>query len=99
MIDFVSIHFGSDPQMIPMGGVDNVFVPQPGVVPLQHSDNIARLNLANLVLDRQGRLGLERNRFEVGADCSLLELVKILPAKSEERLGLLQSYPALNGTP
>ena len=78
-----------------MGGVDDVFIPQLRVGAGQQGDDIARGDIAELVLDDEGALGPERQRLKIAARGGGLGGGEILAAGTEETLGGLEGEPGL----
>ena len=66
--------------MVPVGGVDNVFVLQFRIASFEFAYDVVRFELANLLLDLDTSFGVQRDRPKIFGDGSFLEGLEILPA-------------------
>ena len=67
------------PEMVPVRGVNDVFVPQFRIVPFEFADDVMRFKGANLLFDLDVGFGIQRHRPELFCDRRFFQRVKILP--------------------
>src|SRR5881396_1730391 len=67
------------PEMIPVGGVNNVFVLQFRIASFEFAYDVVRFELANLLLDLDISFGVQRDRPKIFRDSSFLSASKSCP--------------------
>ena len=61
------------------------------------ADDVARVDRAQLVVERHRRRHAERHRLEVARRRQLLQRVEVLPAHLQQRLARVERHPPLDG--
>src|SRR5205823_14372867 len=82
-------------EMVPVRCVDDVFILQFRIAPVEFADDVVRFKCAKLLFDVDVVFGIQCHRPELFCDRRLLQRVKILAARSEEHTSELQSLAYL----
>ena len=97
VVNLVALQAVVAAEVVPMGGKDQIFVPQLRVGPGQQGGDVLGGDVAQRVLDRERGLGAEADGMEVAADGGGLELVVVLAGGGEQLPGGRERQPALHG--
>ena len=71
------------PEVVPVRGINNVFIPQFRIVPFEFADDIVRFERANLLFDLDVGFGSQRHRSKFFCDCRFLQRIEILTTIGE----------------
>ena len=94
--DLVPLALGVASQVVPVGGVDQQLVLEPGVGALEPGEDVLRLHLAQGIGDLDPGRAAERHGPEVARRGGLLERVEVAAARPEQLPGLGVGDPSLD---
>src|SRR5207245_7272605 len=63
--NLIALQLGMTPEMVPVRGVNDVFVPQFWIVPFEFANDVVRFERANLLFDLNIYRGIQRDRPEL----------------------------------